>query len=112
MKMTINEIRTVIRRAAWVRNDFSGIHEEFIAQPVATILEAKIAELNSLVIPARFAQDIADRDMEITNCLRVIGRWVAAKEGRAPRSMTREQYEEAGRIALASSTYVNTAGHA
>jgi hypothetical protein len=112
MKMTINEIRTVIRRAAWVRNDFSGIREEFIAQPVAAMMEAKIAELNALVIPARFAQDIADRDQEITYCLRTIGRWLAAKAGRAPCVMQPEQYEEAGRAALRSSTYVSTPGHA
>jgi len=101
MKMTINDIRKVIRRAAWVRNDFSGIREEFIAQPVDTIMQEKIAELQALVIPARFARDIAERDEEITYCLRTIGRWLAAKAGLAPCSVSREAYEAAGRATLA-----------
>jgi hypothetical protein len=80
MKMTINQIRDVIQAVRWNRNDLTGgTSEEFTRQQVGPILEKKIAELRALVIPARFVRDIERRDEEITFCLRVVGRWVAAQ---------------------------------
>lgn len=76
--MKIAQIREIIRRAMWTRNDLTGgTAEEFRKQDVGPRLEAKIAELRALEIAPRFADDIADRDAEIVRCEAVIARWNA-----------------------------------
>lgn len=76
----IGEIREVIRGATWTRNDLTdGTAEEFKRQKVGPRLTEKIAELQSLQIPARFADDIAQRDREIERCNAVIARWNEAQ---------------------------------
>lgn len=97
--MTIAQIRNIIRTSSWLRNDLiGGTREEFCKLDVGPQLEAKIAQLQALEIPARFAEDIARRDEEITYCLRVIGRWIAARSGIKGGSLTNEEYEVMGAI--------------
>lgn len=74
--MKIAQIRDVIRSGLWLRNDFAGhTSEEFVRANVAYILNQKIDELQALVIPARFADELARRDEEIASCRKVIARW-------------------------------------
>lgn len=74
--MKISQIRDVIRSGLWLRNDFSGhTAEEFVRANVAYILNRKIVELEALVIPTRFADEIAERDEEIVRCRKIIARW-------------------------------------
>lgn len=79
--MKIGEIRDVIQGARWTRNDLTGgTREEFRKQQVGPVLLAKVATLEALVIPPRFAQDEQRRAEEIEYCQRVIARWNAAQE--------------------------------
>jgi len=79
--MKISEIRDIIGNAEWSRHDLTGgTAEEFRRQDVGPRLEAKIAELQALVIPPRFVDDEARRVKEIEHCQRVIDRWNKAQE--------------------------------
>jgi hypothetical protein len=76
--MKIAEIRRVIESLNWNRHDLGGAtRAEFKRMNVAERLGRHIANVQALVIPPRFADDIADAADAIERARTVITRWHA-----------------------------------
>jgi hypothetical protein len=76
--MKISEIRAVIESLNWNRHDLGGAtREEFKRERVDIRLNKHIANVQALVIPPRFADDIADAAEAVTRARAVIERWQA-----------------------------------
>jgi hypothetical protein len=74
--MKISQIRDIIDRAAWTRNDLAGhTRAEFIRRNVVELLRPQIEEMRALNIPPRFTRDIERRDNEIRYCEDAIFQW-------------------------------------
>lgn len=75
-KMKIAKIREIIRSGYYLRDMLTGgTLEEFARQEVGPDLEKKIAEIEALIIPARFTADITEAAAEIDRCREVVERW-------------------------------------
>lgn len=78
--MKIAQIRDALRSSTWTRNDYAGhTREEFKRANVGYVLTVKIQELEALVIPPRFVEEIARRTHEVEFCRKVIARWEACQ---------------------------------
>ncbi len=76
--MKIKAIRDVIDTANWRRIDLTGgTAEEFKKQSVGPQMKEQIAKLRALEIPARFAREIARREVAIERCEKTAQRWYA-----------------------------------
>ena len=76
----IGEIREVINRAGYMRNDLSGhTRDDFLYRDVAAWLNPQIEALRALEIAPRFRDDEERRQYEIEKCLAVIDRWKAVR---------------------------------
>jgi hypothetical protein len=74
--MKIGEIREVINRAGYMRNDLSGhTRDEFLHRDVPAWLEPQIEALRALEIAPRFRIDEERRQYEIERLRAVIDRW-------------------------------------
>ena len=83
--MKIAQIRDVIRGAEWLNNDYKGhLPREFVKADVGPRLAAKIAELEALVIPARFVRDIQLRADVIRWCRQTIADWERERANPTP----------------------------
>lgn len=79
--MKISEIRRVIESCNWNRLDLGGAtREEFKRERVDIRLNKHVANVQALVIPARFADDIADAAEAIEFARRVVARWQAMQD--------------------------------
>lgn len=79
--MKISEIRRVIESLNWNRHDLGGAtREEFKRERVDVRLTKHIEAVQALVIPPRFADDIADAAEAIEFARRVIARWQAMQD--------------------------------
>lgn len=79
--MKIGEIRNVLDRSGWVRNDYAGhTAAEFKRANVGERLTKMIADLEALVIAPRFAHEVERRTHEVESCRAVIARWEAAPD--------------------------------
>lgn len=78
--MKIGEIRRIIDRAGYTRNDYSGhTREEFLRANVPERLVPLIEELKALVIAPRFKMDEERRLNEIERLYVVLDRWKARR---------------------------------
>jgi hypothetical protein len=76
MKLSIKEIRSVIKFCDWSRNDLGGSTQaEFQAMDVKSQLQPRINAVKSLVIPTRYAEEIAQQAFSITAAEKTIARW-------------------------------------
>lgn len=80
--MKIAEIRRVIETLNWNRHDLGGAtREEFRRMDVRARLTKYIAEVQALVIPPRFADDIQDAAEAIQRARDTIARWEQMQTG-------------------------------
>jgi hypothetical protein len=76
MKLSIKEIRNVIKFCDWSRNDLGGsTQSEFKAMDVKSQLQPHINAVKSLVIPARYKDDIDQQAFSIAAAEKTIARW-------------------------------------
>jgi single-strand DNA-binding protein len=74
--MKIAEIRAVINRLNWTRNDLSGATSgEFQRMDVTARLAPWIAECKALVIPSRFVRDVENQQHAIERAEAMAARW-------------------------------------
>lgn len=77
--MKIGEIRNVLDRSGWIRNDLSGhTPAEFKRANVVERMTTMIAELEALQIAPRFTHEVERRAHEVESCRAVAARWVVA----------------------------------
>lgn len=90
-KMPIAEIRRIIEGLNWSRLDLGGAtRDEYRKMNVRERLERRIAAVHALVIPPRFADDVADAAEAIERAEKEIAKWEAMQSAPTPARIGRQ----------------------
>lgn len=74
--MKIAQVREILDRSAWMRNDLSGhTREEFKRADVRKRIDEMLLALLALDIASRYTKDVLRRNHEINCCRTVLARW-------------------------------------